>query len=454
MSLEEEYDLIQRALAAAQETLPVKARRKKRGYPLSERTLGIIHDRIRARQRSTSDAEWAHDKIEFDKSMKHSCAEDKREHHARIAKELLEAMELPSGKTRVASLTAELMGKSPSMSRATPSAETTDELLQIWADFCYYEDPLPFGGTYGKFAATEAEWERPNMPDLGAASERDEELPEELLERTLRSLAKDKACGWDDIPAEVYQNSKAARDALFRLIRRCWKEEGTPEAMMRGVFIPIFKNKGSSDAPDKYRWLCLACHCEKFLDKLFLNKMAAETEQYLPETQAGFRADRGTVDNVFALAEIIHEILGADEKMVVVFLDLVAAFDSCSHKCIDAALAEAGASNKTRAMFRAMYSKATGIVRVQNIDGESDNAHTAASAATNNTQNASKPKEHTQGNKQASNFSYTEPFPIERGVLQGQCSSPWLLVLVFVLLLECSSMCSNGAIRREELTLD
>ena len=133
VSLEEEYELTQRALAAAQETLPVEARRKKRGYPLSERTLGIINDRIRARQRSTSDVQWARDKIEFDKSMKHSCAEDKREHHARIANELLEAMELPSGKTRVASLTAELMGKSSSMSRATPSAETTDELLQIWA---------------------------------------------------------------------------------------------------------------------------------------------------------------------------------------------------------------------------------------------------------------------------------------------------------------------------------
>eukprot|EP01047_Picozoa_sp_COSAG01_P086776 COSAG01_NODE_19666_length_996_cov_5.799331_1_plen_110_part_00 len=49
VSLEEEYELTQRALAAAQETLPVKARRKKRGYPLSERTLGIINDRIRAR---------------------------------------------------------------------------------------------------------------------------------------------------------------------------------------------------------------------------------------------------------------------------------------------------------------------------------------------------------------------------------------------------------------------
>eukprot|EP01047_Picozoa_sp_COSAG01_P068018 COSAG01_NODE_9736_length_2359_cov_2.848230_1_plen_116_part_10 len=116
--------------------------------------------------------------------------------------------------------------------------------------------------------------------------------------------------------------------------------------MVKGVFIPIFKNKGSSDSPDKYRWLCLASHCLKFLDKLFLNKMVIETEHYLPETQAGFRADRGTVDNVLALAEVIHEVIKIKgQKAVIVFLDLVAAFDSCSHKCIDAALAEAKASN-------------------------------------------------------------------------------------------------------------
>eukprot|EP01047_Picozoa_sp_COSAG01_P036802 COSAG01_NODE_2890_length_6906_cov_23.470545_1_plen_236_part_00 len=65
------------------------------------------------------------------------------------------------------------------------------------------------------------------------------------------------------------------------------------------------------------------------------------------------------------------------QKAVIVFLDLVAAFDSCSHKCIDAALAEAKASNKTRAIFRAMYAKATGVVRVRNTDGAGVNASTA-----------------------------------------------------------------------------
>ena len=40
--------------------------------------------------------------------------------------------------------------------------------------------------------------------------------------------------------------------------------------------------------------------------------------------------------------------------MAVTFIDYSAAFDSVSHRFIDEMLAKAGASNKLRAMFRAV----------------------------------------------------------------------------------------------------
>eukprot|EP01047_Picozoa_sp_COSAG01_P016259 COSAG01_NODE_829_length_13273_cov_7.729695_4_plen_124_part_00 len=51
--------------------------------------------------------------------------------------------------------------------------------------------------------------------------------------------------------------------------------------------------------------------------------------------------------------------------MIAVYIDYVAAFDSVSHKFIDSALEKAKASNKSRAMFRAMYAQAASV---RNVD--------------------------------------------------------------------------------------
>ena len=51
------------------------------------------------------------------------------------------------------------------------------------------------------------------------------------------------------------------------------------------------------------------------------------------------------------------------------FLDYEAAFDSVSHLFLDEALGAAGASDKIRSIFRAIYSKANAVVRVQKADG-------------------------------------------------------------------------------------
>ena len=56
-------------------------------------------------------------------------------------------------------------------------------------------------------------------------------------------------------------------------------------------------------------------------------------------------------------------------RLCVTFLDLKQAFDSVSHACLEAALRDAGASDKSIAMFRAVYTMAKGAVRVTGADG-------------------------------------------------------------------------------------
>ena len=56
-----------------------------------------------------------------------------------------------------------------------------------------------------------------------------------------------------------------------------------------GVFVMLFKNKGSSDDCSKYRMICLLPHAYKMLSTLLLHRLRFECEGFLNECQAGFR---------------------------------------------------------------------------------------------------------------------------------------------------------------------
>ena len=85
-------------------------------------------------------------------------------------------------------------------------------------------------------------------------------------------------------------------------------------------------------------------------------------------------------------------VLREGRKAVVTFIDNNAAFDNTeSQLFLDSALAEAGVSTKVRRIVRAIFSAATGVVRIKQQDGE---------------------------------IAFSESFNIERGVLQGDIFSP------------------------------
>eukprot|EP01050_Picozoa_sp_SAG11_P021886 SAG11_NODE_3993_length_2118_cov_2.908866_3_plen_71_part_00 len=63
-------------------------------------------------------------------------------------------------------------------------------------------------------------------------------------------------------------------------------------------------------------------------------------------------------------------MLGKTDEAVIVFIDFVVAFDTVSHKLLDEALDTAGASNKSRAIFRAIYNKTVAVVWVRDRSGE------------------------------------------------------------------------------------
>ena len=92
-------------------------------------------------------------------------------------------------------------------------------------------------------------------------------------------------------------------------------------------------------------------------------------------------------------------------------IDYTTAFDSISHKFMDRTLAEAGASKKSRTIFRAIYKAATGTARVRGTDGK---------------------------------YIYSGTFKISRGVIQGDIISPMLFILALDQLVQTVDKSGKG----------
>ena len=169
-----------------------------------------------------------------------------------------------------------------------------------------------------------------------------------------------------------------------------------PEDLGIVIFKMLYKRKGSTNNPAKYRCIGLLNSGYKVLSAVMLHRLQSETKGYLKDWQAGFRQGCGCRDNVLILRTLVEKMLREDKPLVLTFIDYSAAFDSVGHKFLDCALGQAAAEPKTRAIFRTIYSKATAKTRVKSTDDQ---------------------------------HVYSKPFPVRRGVIQGDITSPMYFII-------------------------
>ena len=71
--------------------------------------------------------------------------------------------------------------------------------------------------------------------------------------------------------------------------------------------VHLYKRKGNSQACDNHRGISLLCIAGKVLARILLNRLIEHLENGLfPESQCGFRKERGTIDMVFT-ARLLQE---------------------------------------------------------------------------------------------------------------------------------------------------
>ena len=189
----------------------------------------------------------------------------------------------------------------------------------------------------------------PLLPPGGVQDDVQPDVPPVTLEEVKASvnrLRKRKACGADDIPAELWScGGDAACEALHRLISKIWEAERIPDQWKEALIIPAHK-KGDRKLCGHYRGISLLCATYKILSDILRQRLSPMAEEILGDYQCGFRQNRSTIDQIFTLRQILEKKWEYTGEVHNLFVDFKKAYDSIHRKGLFTIMSEFGIPKK------------------------------------------------------------------------------------------------------------
>ena len=163
---------------------------------------------------------------------------------------------------------------------------------------------------------------------------------------------------------------------------------------MKDSIIHLYKRKGNPKGCDNHKGISLLSIAGKILAKILLNHLNFHLDQkrLIPESQCGFRKDRGAKEMIFTARQLQEKCQEQNVDLYMTCVDLTKAVDTCT-----VSLDGLWNSHRFTAMVRLFHDGMQ--ARVQN-DGE-----------------------------------FSEPFEVTNGVKQGCVIAPTLFSMMFSVML-------------------
>ena len=218
-----------------------------------------------------------------------------------------------------------------------------------------------------------------------------EDLTEEEVDNACTRLKMNRACGCDDIPAEVYRYSAMARLWLFRIIMIIWRLCILPIDWGMSIIIPILKPHKDPSGPTGYRGISLLVTAYKIYARCVYERLKGYVFNIAGPTQAGFTPGRSTADNICAVKQLIERATEFNRPIYLVAIDFTTAFDFVSRDAIWRILLNFGTPESLVKRAKCIYSACHAKVRTR--------------------------------------FGTTAEFEVRGGVRQGCCLSPALFLV-------------------------
>ena len=198
----------------------------------------------------------------------------------------------------------------------------------------------------------------------------DSPILETEVEEAIRSLKGGKSPGIDNIPSELIKHGGPQITKWMRIIcQKIWDGKEWPTEWTQSLIIPLPK-KGNIKQCQNYRTISLISHPSKIMLRIILNRLKRKAEEILSEEQAGFRAGRSTVEQIFNIRILNEKCLQHQKMLIHNFIDFKKAFDRVWHDGLWQVMKEFNIDKNIIDVIKALYNKAHSAVLLNNQIGE------------------------------------------------------------------------------------
>jgi hypothetical protein len=224
-------------------------------------------------------------------------------------------------------------------------------------------------------------------PRIHAAQCLNADISQAEVAAAIKKLQDHKATGVDGLPAEFISHATMRCEdgvvvnvltphitCLFNKVLH----GNYPTAWASCAVVPVFKGKGDATVMDNYRGIAVGNALAKLYSLVLLARLDdwAEAGRWRAHGQAGFRAGRGTLDNIFILNHVIEKSRQDRKPVFTAFIDFRKAYDSVNRDLLWEVLKGMGVHGDILNTLRGMYSSVGMRVRLKGHLGESFQAET------------------------------------------------------------------------------
>ena len=109
-------------------------------------------------------------------------------------------------------------------------------------------------------------------------------------------------------------------DIIYQLCLEVWDTGEWPTDWTQSVFIPLPK-KGDLSVCSNYRTISFVSHASKILLSVIMGRIRDKMDMEIAEEQAGFRAGKGTRDQIVNLRIITEKAREFNQPLFLCFID-------------------------------------------------------------------------------------------------------------------------------------
>jgi len=137
-----------------------------------------------------------------------------------------------------------------------------------------------------------------------------------------------RAAGPGDIPIEsIKSGGQKLLEMVTILLIKIINGEKVPEEWKVAIITSIHK-KGDKRKCENYREISVTSIFSRIYGRILAKLVELEHKNMEMEEQAGFRAGRSCIDNIFCVTQMIEKKKATNRELHLLFIDLTKAYDS------------------------------------------------------------------------------------------------------------------------------